>query len=857
MAASRSSSNGKVSESWQLTASADTREGPVEDLFSNFLDKSPDALFRRIDPDLHYPTFGDDSVVEEMAPTLGKFYVKASNGENYGMWGNFKVGYLGNELAHVDRGLYGANAHYESRATTSFGQERASLDGFAAEPGTISSYEEFRGTGGSLYFLHHEDLLMGSERLRIELRDKDSQIVTGVVNLRPGLDYDIDYLQGRVLLSEPLSSIADDNQLVRSSGLSGDEAFLVSRYEYTPGFDELDAMAVGGQGHYWFGDHVRLGVTANSNEEGAADSSLGAADLTLRMSNDSFVKVQTGRSEGLVSSALRSDDGGFGFQGPDPLSFTDAEAGAYRADVSVGLGDLFAGANGRLSLYMQNLEAGYSAPGQATIKETEQFGGVFKLPVTPRLSLGAKGDQRTEEQGLETRAIELDLGYQLNDPWNVSAGVRNDLRQDNSPVVPLTQEQGERTDAVVQVKFDPGKAWRGYGFVQETVASDDGREDNRRYGLGGSYRFTKRFRLDAEASDGDLGAGGRLATSFLVSERTNLYLNYALENERTDNGMHVRRGSLVSGMKRRLTDTSSVYVEERYQYSHALTGLTHATGINFVAKEHWNLGANAEFGTLRDYETGAETERQAAGIRLGYGEERMQFSTAVEYRQDDAEQPDTTVTERKQWIFRNNFKLVLTPDWRVLGKLNHSVSDSSLGEFYDGGYTEFVFGYAYRPVRHDRWNALAKYTFFYNIPTTDQVTMTNTPVEFLQRSHIVAFDLTYDVSTDWSIGGKVAYRMGQVSLDRVNRVFFDSAAKLAVLRIDWRFLEGWESLAEVRMLDLPDVDQRRTGALAAVYRYFGKHLKAGVGYNFTDFSDDLTDLSYDHQGAFVNLVGTM
>ena len=31
-------------------ASADTREGPMKSLFSNFLDKSPDSLFRRIDP---------------------------------------------------------------------------------------------------------------------------------------------------------------------------------------------------------------------------------------------------------------------------------------------------------------------------------------------------------------------------------------------------------------------------------------------------------------------------------------------------------------------------------------------------------------------------------------------------------------------------------------------------------------------------------------------------------------------------------------------------------------------------------------------------------------------------------------
>src|SRR5215467_1605236 len=158
--------NGKVRQDWRLTASADTREGPVKDLFSNFLDKSPDSLFRRIDPAYYYPSFGDDGAVEEMAPTLGKFYVKASRGEDYGMWGNFKVGYRDNELAQVDRGLYGANAHYESEFSTSFGERRVKVDGFAAQPGTMPSYEEFRGTGGSLYFLRHQDILTGSESVR-------------------------------------------------------------------------------------------------------------------------------------------------------------------------------------------------------------------------------------------------------------------------------------------------------------------------------------------------------------------------------------------------------------------------------------------------------------------------------------------------------------------------------------------------------------------------------------------------------------------------------------------------------------------------------------------------------------------
>jgi hypothetical protein len=176
---------------------------------------------------------------------------------------------------------------------------------------------------------------------------------------------------------------------------------------------------------------------------------------------------------------------------------------------------------------------------------------------------------------------------------------------------------------------------------------------------------------------------------------------------------------------------------------------------------------------------------------------------------------------------------------------------------YGGGYTEGVVSYAYRPVRHDRLSVLTKYTYFYNVPTTDQVTMRNTAVEFIQKSHIAALDLTYDLTANWSIGGKYAYRLGQVSLDREQRAFFDNAAQFTALRADWRFRKGWESLIEGRMLDLPDVSQRRGGVLLGIYRYIGKNLKVGGGYNFTDFTDDLTDLSYKHQGAFVNLIGTM
>jgi hypothetical protein len=199
----------------------------------------------------------------------------------------------------------------------------------------------------------------------------------------------------------------------------------------------------------------------------------------------------------------------------------------------------------------------------------------------------------------------------------------------------------------------------------------------------------------------------------------------------------------------------------------------------------------------------------------------------------------------------------LTPSGRIIGKLNHSMSDSSQGEFFDGGYTEGILGYAFRPVEHDKLHTLVKYTYFYNMPTTDQIGGGGSSAQFVQKSHIAAVDATYDITSYFSIGGKYAFRRSQVSLDRTDPDFFDNDAHLYIVRGDWRFRKNWEGTVEGRMLHLPDLDERRAGSLFTIYRYLGDNLKVGVGYNFTDFSEDLTDLSYDHHGVFFNLVGTL
>jgi uncharacterized repeat protein (TIGR01451 family)/fimbrial isopeptide formation D2 family protein len=846
---------GKFDNGWSLMASADTGEGTFDEIFSNFLDKSPEALFRRIDPNYHYPSFGDDSTVEQEAPTDGKFYLKLSKDKTYGLWGNFRIDYTDNYLVRMTRGLYGANLHFQPLETTRFGEERLKVEGFAADPGTVADRDEFLGTGGSLYFLHRQDILEGSERVRIEVRDKDSGTVIGVKNLTPVLDYEVDYLQGRIVLLQPLPSIADDGLLVSTTPISGNPVYLVVHYEFTPGFENPNMLDFGGRIQYWINDYVKVGVTASQDRVEGVNDNIGGADVTLRLSQESWLKIEGGHTNGPGSITTTSDNGGYNFQVSD--NENQSRASSYRIDSSLDFKDLFEHGRGKVTFYMQDLQAGYSAPGLTTAKGLTQYGGTAELPVTDFLNVHLKVDKLTQVEGLDTEAGELDLAYKISKHWTLSSGVRRDSREDNSVVVPATQEEGDLTTAVARLQYDSQGRWSTYGFAQQTVQKSGNREDNDRIGVGGSFRFTDKFNVTGEVSGGNMGPGVQLSSEYLYTDRTTLYSKYTYQDDRTDNGLRARKGMMTSGFRTRYSDSASVFFEEQYTHGDVPTGLMHSTGVDLAPIEHLNLGLNLQLGDLKDQQTGADLKRTSAGVSVGYGFDKLKISSALEYRLDDAEQTDKSTIRRTTWFLKNSLKYQLSPNWQIIGKFDYAVSSSPSGTNYDGEYTEAVLGYAYRPVHNDRLNALFKYTYFYNVPTSGQVTGISTPANYIQRSHILAMDVMYDLTTRWTVGGKFAYRYGQLAQDRDHPDYFTSRAILSVLRADWHFIFRWDALIEVRRLDLTDAKDSRNGVLVGIYRQLNNTFKVGAGYNFSDFSDDLTQLDYRNQGVFINLIGKM
>ena len=194
-------------------------------------------------------------------------------------------------------------------------------------------------------------------------------------------------------------------------------------------------------------------------------------------------------------------------------------------------------------------------------------------------------------------------------------------------------------------------------------------------------------------------------------------------------------------------------------------------------------------------------------------------------------------------------------DWRFIGKLAGSYSTSSQGDFYRGDYIESVTGFAFRPVAHDRLNVLFKYTYFYDLPSPGQRIGTAGVGDYSQQSHIFAVDASYDVNSLLTVGAKYAFRIGELKDNKADGPWFSSKAQLMIARADLHVLKSWDITAEIRSLEVSTAEDRQTGALIAAYRHIGDNFKIGAGYNFTNFSDDLTNLSSRHRGVFLNALG--
>ncbi|WP_213601553.1 hypothetical protein [Pseudoxanthomonas japonensis] len=833
----------KYAGKYLVTAQADTTERDLERLFDGFTKADPQDIFRRLDPDLYYPVYGDDSNTYRDVDTMGRFYLRVDWDKNQALWGNYSTGITGTEFAQYQRSLYGAALNWRSNASNRWGDAGSELRVFGSQPESAPGHNEFIGTGGSLYYLRHTDLLPGSDVVTLEVRDRTTGRTEHRVVLQRGADYEIDELQGRILLTRPLAQISRDNTptLTRDTPLDGFEQRLLVDYEWVPSGFDADELTVGLRGKHWFGDHVGVGATYIDESRAGEDYTLKGGDLTLQAGKGTFLKAEYARSESFGLPAFFSDNGGLSFIQQNGTAL-NREGEAKSLEARANFKELgWTEQDWSAGTWWRRTDAGYSVSRYDNGLPVTEYGAELLGQFNESIRLYSRYTRAERGADVLTQA-QATLEWRLNDDGTLGIEVRR-VDEDSGAL------DAVGTLAALKYQHRIGTAWELYGVAQLTVDDDGGRyADNDAYTLGAKHLFGDSSSVGAEVTDGDRGNAATVNAEYRITPEHTFYGGYTHSTDTTgyDSLFNPQgQNGWTLGQRWRLSSQVNVFNESQFLKERNESGLAHTFGMDFYPARGWNTGFTLSEGELENAQAGGVVDRRAVSVSGGRTSPDTDWQSKLEWRED------TGAEQREQWVSTTRLTHRINDSWRIAARLNYADTDDRLNPQEGARFIEGNLGFAYRPWNSQRWGVFGRYTYLYDLASMGQLG----GAEYDQRSQIVSLEGVYKYDQHWEFAGKLSRREGEVRMGRGTGVWLDSATTFGAVQARYELRTKWHALGEYRWLDVKDGGARH-GFLAGVDRDINKHFRLGAGYNFTRFSDDLTDFDYDHRGWFVNMTGT-
>jgi len=831
---------GKIKGKYLVTAQMDTGTAEIDELFDDIHKKDPRSLFRRLDPDKYYPVYGDDSTIIDDTNSQGKMYVRVDWDKSQAIWGNFNTDITGTELSAFNRSLYGAKLNHKSTQTTKEGNHKTDLTVFGSEAQSAYGHNQFLGTGGSLYYLKDTDIVDGSEKVWVEVRERNGDRVVQQVVMEEGRDYQIDDFQGRIILNRPLLQIAEQAgpSLVKDNPLDGNQVYLMVDYEYVPDNFDADKASYGGRGKAWLNDHFAVGGTYVHENRDQNDYELKGVDITLQKAKGTYIVAEYAETKALQSQGnFFSEDGGLKFNAIDsPLAASKINGEAYSLEARANLQDLIK-KTGSLGAWYKHRDAGFSTSRLAQGEETIDTGIEAIIEVNDAFKLSAKAtvyDQK-ETSKLSTASIQGD--YKVNDKTTLSAEVRRVKEESNGNM------DSEGTLAAFKVGYDVNNDVNVYLIGQSTLDEKGSYESNDLITIGTKAKITQKLDLIGELSTGDRGDAATVGIDYKHSDSHSFYSNYTLSKESGS----TQRNLFTVGQRKTVTDRLRVFSEHQFTRETLQHGLGRSFGVDYDVTKDLLFNASIQVIDLKQ-NNGGITERNAFSVGLNYDKNNTKASSRLEYRSDEGNDLDGAV-DTEQWVSTNRINYRVNPSLRLQAKLNYSETNDKNGTAKDAKFTEAGLGFAYRPIENDRFNLLGRLTYLYDLQPLSQSNNVD------EKSLVVSVEGNYQMNQRWEVGGKVAHKHSELRTDRNLGDWAQNDATLVAARVRYHLNHKWDAMAQYHWMNSDESQDSQHGAMISLDRHIGKNMKIGIGYNFTNFDDDLTNTDGDAKGWFINLVG--
>lgn len=838
---------GKFGDKLRVVAHVDTKDQALKDMFKNPFAADTTTVFDILDDDdeLYYGNYGDNANIQKVVNTKGKVYLDVQYDKSSVLWGNYNTGISGTENAQYNRSLYGFRGDYRTRSTTEFGDDRLNLVGFASQADSLYSHDEFRSTGLSLYFLRHGEVLPGSDKVVVrQMDDRNNRIVNEVI-LQEGRDYEFDAYQGRILLTRPLSAIAGDSfGSVISDTPSGDlKNYLVVDYEYIPrGSEALDKMAMGGRAKGWINDHIGIGASYVQEEKENQDYQLSSADLTLKLTEGSFLKAEFSHSEGTqADSNFVSDDGGLTFEEISRVGQTregDAISISGVANLYDFMPETFGAVGNDLRVWYKDKDGGYSYASQSDDLAQISLGTELRLQTGEESQLLASFQtiEETDQTGkkvTDTQDVKLEAQIMLSD--HIKLGIAGqqiqELNQNDD------KSDGSLLGARLEYVFDDSN--NIYIKAQKTIESSESFDQNDSASIGGEAKITEDLSLLGEYTTGDRGDSAQATINYDINDEHSTYVTLVQDDYEDSN-------NIIIGQRANLTTNLDGYLENKFVDENNGKGRIDSTGLDYDVNQDIRAGIGYQQGYI-DYRDEADVKRTGYTAYIDFDRDNYQLGTKFEYRVDKGEE------EIEQYVTTNHYTHHLTDEYTLYAKVNYSRTKNKTTKQLVAKFIESYIGLAYRPVYNDRLNFLSRYTYLVDFDSLDRdISYTD------EESHIIETEGIYSLNARIDLGAKFAYKhkFEQFKRESGELIPAESDIYLTGFSASYSVMKDWDVTGEYHWKQDDSLDNLEQGALVSVNKQLSDNFKVGIGYNFSSFEDDLVhEDDYDAQGVFINLIG--
>lgn len=820
---------GRVSGKVLMTAALDTGSDEFEALFEDFDEDDTERLLANLDPETLYPVYGDGSRVVYDAESQGKLYLALDANTWHVLVGNHALSLTDTELAPFTRTLYGARAEYESEAETRYGSPKTNAVVFGSHIGQTHVRDRLRATGGSLYYLSHRDVIEGSERISIVVRDKHTGLTLSETEQIQNRDYDVKYGEGRVLFRRPIASVAADGSLVDPTPLSGHPVYV--RVDYETRTDAFDETTSGGRVRQQLGDHLALGATVVDDHPDEGAYTLRGVDGEVRLAAGTRIVGEYVETEGDDATVFVSEDGGLTFAAG---AIDEGRSGlAWKVAAETDAGE-WMGKPGSLWIkgYVKKLSSGFVSAGNVLEEGTLKRGARASwVGGAHRFDARVDHEERTDVAaagGTVTGLLVSGQWSYIRERWGASAEA---LSRD---VEALDGSTATSAFAAARLWVTPLERVTARLEHQQTL---DG-PDNDQSTLGAEFRLHRSLALDAEATTGSLGNAARGGAVWSLGG-SRLYLREELRDTEAD-----RSRATILGTETNVGSGSRVYTEYQWVRSADRDRTISLLG----AQRQWDVSKDLRLALQGETSTistdSIDVTRTAFAGGASVHRPFVTARTRHEVRLDDG------TVDRIQYVTANFVDVRLSDDVSLLGRYRYSRTRDRTTNRVDAELEERSVGIAYRPVRHDDVNGLARYTRRKDLRPGDDPILGGVTRTMDVASAKGAVSVTPRLEL-WSKGAaRIVDEAGGGSLAYRTHTF------LGIQRVN---VNPWRRLhvgLEYRLLRQREAGDTRSGWLSELSWRFGRHLRAGGGYNFTSFSDDEFRMhDADVHGWFVRMQG--